>query len=305
MKASVGSSHVEGFTAYLASLNRSPATVRTYRNGVRPFLRWLAARGRAVPGAAPRDIEDYLAALAEEGRLRPSSVRVRRNAVRQFYRFLSRTGRAPADPAAGLSSPKAGLQLPRAVLSVEEVESLLAQPDTQTSEGIRDRAAAELLYTTGLRISELVGLDIADADTAKGLLTVRRGKGGKGRVVPLGNKACLWLRVYLKEVRPRWVRDKSGDALFLGRRGGRINLLIVERRLRAYGKKAGIQKPITPHVLRHSFASHLAANGASLMAIKEMLGHSWASTTQVYVHVAASEIRQMLDRCHPRERYAA
>jgi integrase/recombinase XerD len=218
---------------------------------------------------------------------------------RGFYRFLLLDGRLAASPANELRPPRAWQLLPR-FLSIEEVDRLLAQPDTVTPRGIRDRALIELLYATGLRVSELVGLRSADINIEASYLTCS-GKGDKQRMVPIGDEAAAWVARYLRDARPLLLKRRTSPRLFVNARGGgALTRMGFWKILRTYGRGAQLTRSLSPHVLRHSFATHLLERGADLRAIQMMLGHSDLSSTQIYTHVLEQRMRTVYDRCHPR-----
>lgn len=219
------------------------------------------------------------------------------SSLRGFYKFLVLDGLASQDPTSGLASPKTWLTLPK-FLTLTEVEALLGQADPGTSVGLRDRAILEILYAAGLRVSELCQLRLSDINLEEGYL-VCRGKGGKERIVPLGRSAILFTRRYLAEVRPRL--DKEGHAaLFLSRRGFPFTRQGIWKLLREYARQAGLAARISPHVLRHSFATHLLERGADLRSVQMMLGHSQITTTQIYTHISRQRLRQVYEKYHPR-----
>lgn len=219
------------------------------------------------------------------------------SSLKSFYKFLVLDGVMKKNPAVNLSSPKSWLSLPK-FLTVEEVELLLKQPDEENVRGIRDKAMLELLYATGLRASELVSLKLKDLNLDEGFLLCQ-GKGGKERIVPVGGSAGQAIRRYLDEARPKFLK-KPVDTLFLTNRGGAFTRQGFWKLLKAYAKKVGLDLKISPHILRHSFATHLLERGADLRSVQLMLGHSQITTTQVYTHVTRQRLRRVYDRYHPR-----
>jgi integrase/recombinase XerD len=219
------------------------------------------------------------------------------SALKSFYRFLLLDGLVRKDPAADLTSPKTWMTLPK-YLTVQEVEDLLCQPDDKDLHGLRDKAMLELLYATGLRVSELIQLRPKDLNLDDGYL-ICRGKGGKERVIPLGRSAAAWTRKYLDEARPQ-LQKEPAEALFLTRLGDPFTRQGFWKMLRGYARKAGLASKISPHILRHSFATHLLERGADLRSVQLMLGHSQITTTQIYTHVSRERIRQVYERYHPR-----
>jgi len=290
--------HLDAYLDYLgAEAGRSDRTRAAYRTDLLDFLRFAAREGVRDPGAVTRPLVTLYFVSLRRRRLAPSTVARRLAALRGFYRFLLRERHVASDPTEDVSSPRRGQALPR-VLSPEEVARLLAQPDPREPEGLRDRAMLELLYSSGLRVSELVGLDVGDVDLESELLRVV-GKGDKERVVPVGSYAVRALQAYLALGRPRLAR--RSPALFVGRAGRRLTRQWVWASLRRYARAAGISRVVTPHVLRHSFATHLLEGGADLRSVQELLGHANIATTQVYTHVARQHVRQVFDRAHPRD----
>ena len=219
------------------------------------------------------------------------------SAVRAFYRFMVLEGIRDESPAENLSTPKLWMNLPK-YLSVEEVEMLLRQPDASTPKGKRDKAMLELLYATGLRVSELILLRTSSLNLTDGFLLCR-GKGGKERIVPVGGRASLSVRAYLEEARSRWVKTPV-DWMFLTNRGKTFTRQGFWKMMKGYASAAGIEEKISPHVLRHSFATHLLERGADLRSVQLMLGHSQITTTQIYTHVTRKQLRRIYDRYHPR-----
>ena len=219
------------------------------------------------------------------------------SAMRSFYRYLVLDGMVERDPADGLSSPSVWLSLPK-FLTMKEVEALLAAPDVGDPRGVRDRAMLEVLYGSGLRVSELIALRPKDVNLDEGFLLCR-GKGGKERIVPLGRSGCRAVRRYLNEVRPQFEKAAS-ESLFLSRLGGPYTRQGFWKLLKGHARAAGIMSKISPHVLRHSFATHLLERGADLRSVQLMLGHSQITTTQIYTHVSRERLRRVYDQFHPR-----
>ena len=218
--------------------------------------------------------------------------------IRHFFRFSLTEGVIEDDPAANIESPKFRQSLPE-FLSVEEVDRLLRQPDANDIVGIRDRAMIELMYSTGLRVSELCGLRVSDLQMDPGCLRCI-GKGNKERLVPVGHKALEAVQTYLREARPELSRGVASPYLFLNQKGHKLNRIAFWKILGEYGRKAGLRKALTPHMLRHSFATHLLDRGADLRSVQMMLGHSDISTTQIYTHVVEERLKQVYKAHHPR-----
>jgi site-specific recombinase XerD len=219
-----------------------------------------------------------------------------------FFRFLYRFGYIQQNPAEFIVIPRVDRSLPKDILSKGEMKRLVEAPDVSTDTGIRDRAILETFYASGLRLSELQNLNIEDVDQSGGTVRVNNGKHHNYRVVPLTTHACHWIRMYAQTVRHKYIVNPSELALFIGFRGGRrMNVTLIRLAVKKYARQAGISKRTYPHLIRHSFASHLVANAASTRDVQEMLGHQLLDTTQQYLRVNASEVREMLTRNHPRE----
>ncbi len=272
-------------------------TLAAYQRDLRRLEAFAAAGDRAVTSLSRGDLEAFVRDAMTAG-LAPASTARLVAAVRGFYRFLCVAGTIRENPAADLQAPRAVSALPH-FLSIGEVDALLEAPDVADRRGLRDRALIEVLYATGLRVSELVGLRVTDVHVDQGYVQ-SVGKGGKERLVPLGDEAAGWVRRYLAESRPALTRGRPQPWLFLNARGGRLSRIGFWKLLKAYGRRAGIRGRLSPHVLRHSFATHLLERGADLRAIQAMLGHADLSTTQIYTHVLEARLRQVYDTFHPR-----
>lgn len=272
-------------------------SLEAYRSDLARFLEYLASRGQAVTTLDRIEIPRYLLALREAG-LGPRSVARHLSAIRQLHRFLVREGIANEDPTAHVDSPRPWRRLP-AVLSIQEVDRLLAAELPPTPQGLRDRAMLELMYASGLRVSELVGLKLADLDLGVGVVRVL-GKGNKERLVPVGETAALRLRAYHADGRPRLETGRPSPFLFLARHGGGLTRQAFWQLIKRQAAVAGIRKPVTPHTLRHSFATHLLERGADLRAVQLMLGHADIGTTQIYTHVSRARLKAIYEKHHPR-----
>ncbi len=287
----------------------SPHTVGAYRRDLARYRGFLGARGIGdARQVGEEDVRAFLAALSAargpEGRpYRASTVSRTLSAVRSFHRFLVREDEAARDPTSAVVRPRVPRRLPRP-LSVGEVTRLLEAAGQPTPAGLRDLAMLELLYGSGLRVSELVGLDVDDVDLEGGSLRVL-GKGGREREVPLGRHARRALEAYLTGARPVLAGPGSRGALFLNRRGGRLTRHGCARLLAACARRAGIGRRVTPHVLRHSFATHLLEGGADVRVVQELLGHASVATTQVYTLVTGEHLEAVYAAAHPRARRAA
>jgi integrase/recombinase XerC len=290
---------LERFLTYLrAGRNASPYTVKNYGNDIGQFLDYCRAQG--VSSLAQVDrllLREYLAELAAAGYVEASVAR-RVAELRSFGDFLVREGVLERNPFRAVGAPRVPERLPR-YLTVAELEALLAVPDTSTPLGLRDRAVVEVLYAAGLRVSELVGLDLAGVDLAQAQVRVV-GKGSKERIGLLGRPAVKAVRAYLETGRPALLGRQPTDALWLNHRGGRLTVRGVALMLEKAGISAGIRTPVSPHLLRHSFATHLLDGGADLRVVQELLGHASLATTQIYTHVSQSRAREVYMRAHPR-----
>lgn len=289
-------------TSYLRHLEverrLSPHTLSAYGRDLERLRAFGAAQGREVAGMDRRALE-ALVRDAMAGGLSPTSTARLVASIRGLYRYLRRRGDVRENPAEELQAPRAFQSLPR-FLSTAEVDGLLNAPDVSGPGGLRDRALIEVLYATGLRVSELISLRIADVRLDQGYVQCL-GKGSKERIVPLGDVAAGWVRRYVAEARPKFVTKKDPPWLFVSQRGARrLTRGAFWQILKDYGLSAGIQAHLSPHVLRHSFATHLLERGADLRAIQTMLGHADLSTTQIYTHVLEARLRQVYDAFHPR-----
>jgi integrase/recombinase XerD len=272
-------------------------TLVAYERDLRALEAHAEARGRSLVDLSQADLADFIGSLRDKG-LGPRSQARHLFSARAFYRFAVREGLAPRDPTENLRPPKAFRGLPR-YLTHAQVNTLLEAPDVATPVGLRDRAVLEVMYATGLRASELTGLTTVGVDLDLGVVRVL-GKGRKERLVPLGRPARRWVKRYLAEVRESFAAGRPSPLLFLSRRGGRLTPAGLWGLVRRHAVAAGIEKVLTPHVLRHSFASHLLERGADLRALQAMLGHADISTTQIYTHVTRERLRQLYDKFHPR-----
>ena len=290
---------VEAFANYL-HLERglSANTITAYRRDLTAFTDQLAARRVTDLGAVQRpEIMQYLLGLKGRG-LKPSSLARKLVAIKVWFRYLARERVIPQDPTSVLETPRMWKTLPD-VLTVDEVTRLLARPDPRQSQGIRDRALLELLYATGMRVSEAVTL--THNDLQLDLSFVRCiGKGSKERIVPLGKVAVKAVRAYLEKVRPALDKGRQAPAVFLNRRGTRLSRQTAWHLVRQYARQARIAKRITPHTLRHSFATHLLERGADLRVVQELLGHANIATTQIYTHMDPGRLKKIHQQFHPR-----
>jgi integrase/recombinase XerC/integrase/recombinase XerD len=289
---------IEGFLRELGAGGASPHTIRAYRNDLRELGAWASGRGRPPSRLAYRDLRGYAGELSAR-RLARSTVARKLAAIRSLGEHLVRTGAAEQNPAQLLPSPRRASRLPR-VLAPEQAGRLLDRIGATTPLEVRDRAMLELAYGCGLRADEVRGLDRDDVDFESESVRVR-GKGNKERVVPIGEPAQRALRRYLETARPALTDRGDGErAMFVSKRGRRLHTSDVRRRLERWVREAGLAGGVSPHVLRHSFATHLLEGGADLRSIQELLGHSSVSTTQVYTRVEAGRLRRQYARAHPR-----
>ena len=276
----------------------SPMTVEAYGRDLARFVEYAAARGTpAPPDITARLLRDFVYHLKDLG-LSPASIRRSISALRTYYRFLLADGVVVRDPTERLETPKKWRTLPE-VLSVAEIQRLLAAPTIDEPLYFRDRALLELAYGAGLRVSEWIGLGVRDLVLEEGLVRVF-GKGSKERLVPIGRQAIGAVAIYVRELRPRLEKGEGRGILFLNARGEPLTRMGAWKILRKYVEKAGIEKSVTPHTLRHSFATHLLEGGADLRAVQEMLGHADISTTQIYTHVDREYLRSVHKQFHPR-----
>ena len=276
----------------------SSNTVSAYRRDLMKFAEFARKRRLSLQAVSRDDLVDFLATLYRQN-LDSKSVARHLVTLRNFFRFAQIQEHIPADPSVNLESPKIRRSLP-GYLRLEEVERLLNQPDVKNALGLRDRAMLEVLYSTGLRVSELIGLRVSDLDTKVGCVRCI-GKGDKERIVPVGKKALAIVEKYLRDARPRLLGKAPGSpALFVNRRGAPLSRVGVWKILSAYGRRAGLRVALTPHMLRHSFATHLLERGADLRSVQLMLGHADISTTQIYTHVVEERLKQVYKAHHPR-----
>ncbi|MGH8633850.1 MAG: site-specific tyrosine recombinase XerD [Burkholderiales bacterium] len=273
-------------------------TLEAYRRDLSQFAAWLESRhGRKLLEGDNGNIQAYLGHLFKKKSRATSAARFL-SSLKRFYRYGLRQGRIRADPTLKIDSPKLPRGLPKS-LTEEDVESLLAAPAVEEALGLRDRAMLETLYASGLRVSELVTLKLGQVSQDMGVVRVV-GKGSKERLVPLGEEAIAWIRQYLKEARPELLGGRAADDLFVTARGAAMTRQMFWHLLRRYSAQAGLKKPISPHTLRHAFATHLLNHGADLRVVQLLLGHSDISTTQIYTHVARERLKQLHAKHHPR-----
>ncbi|MDH7571458.1 MAG: site-specific tyrosine recombinase, partial [Armatimonadota bacterium] len=271
-------------------------TVEAYGRDLQQFLQWFGAEAPPVGAITPQHITAFANSL-HQAHLASTSIARKVAALRTFFKFLCAEGFLSTSPAASAPTPKTGRRLP-GTLSLAEVRALLEAPDISRPDGLRDRAMLETLYCTGMRVSEILSVRLEDLDLHGSRIRCF-GKGSKERVLLLGGAATHFLRLYLENVRPRWAAPETRE-LFLTERGGPFSRSGFFEAVRRHAAAAGISRPVTPHTLRHSFATHLLDLGADLRSIQEMLGHARIGTTQIYTHVSTSRLHEVYDKAHPR-----
>ena len=284
---------LERYLAYLRyQRNLSPFTLRNYRSDLSHFLTWLGEASLDIEDVSRTTYRDYLASL-QEAQVAPGSLRRRGSTIKAFFKHLFIHGTIPTNPLKLASTPKQPQRLPQ-FLTVEQVEALLAAPDLNTPIGLRDRAILECLYGAGLRVSELVAFRLTSVDWENGMLRVF-GKGDKERVALLGRAAAAAIEDYLVHARKLLLSEKSNDWLWLNRFGGQLSARAVQLGVRRYASVAGLPREVHPHVLRHSFATHMLEGGADVRVVQELLGHASVATTQIYMHVTEASKRAAVD----------
>ena len=285
--------------ALWAERGLSQNTLNAYASDLRHFALWLANGDQQLLTAGASEIQQYLGQRLVECASKRTMARLLSTA-RRFYRWAVREGRIQQDPTALIASPKLNRSLPE-TLSEEEVLNLINAPDTKTARGLRDRAMLELVYASGLRVSELVSLTQEQLDLARGVLRIT-GKGNKERLVPAGEEATHWLQCYWREARPELLKGHATAlaTVFVSRRGSGLTRQACWHMIKRYAKQVGITKSLSPHSLRHAFATHLLNHGADLRAVQMLLGHSSLSTTQIYTHIAQARLKAFHAAHHPR-----
>lgn len=274
----------------------SPNTILSYSLDLQKLFLFFREKNITYSKAEEEDLIKFVHHHSRAG-LSPRSLARIVSSTRSFFRFLALDGHIARSPATNLSTPKLWMDLPK-FLTEQEVERLLSQPDAEKPRGLRDKAMLELLYASGLRVTELVSLQLKDVNIAEGYVLCM-GKGGKERIVPFGHSSQQALRAYLQKARPK-LKKRDDPSLFLSTRGRAFTRQGFWKMLKGYGREAGLEKKISPHVLRHSFATHLLERGADLRSVQLMLGHSQITTTQIYTHVSRKHLRKVYDKYHPR-----
>lgn len=275
----------------------SKNTLASYGTDLRQLDEFLSRRNVAIESAQALHLMDFLADRSKSG-IKPRSLARHLSSIKGFYQYMVRDHQLQVNPAALIDAPKQGRPLPKS-LTERDVEALLAAPNVNTDLGLRDRAMLELLYACGLRVSELCELDVSQVNVSAGVVKVF-GKGSKERLVPLGEEAQTWLQKYIKKARPQLLKVKASGVLFPSNRGQHMTRQTFWHRIKRHGVAAGIDKALSPHVIRHAFATHLLNHGADLRVIQMLLGHSDLSTTQIYTHVATQRLQKLHSQHHPR-----
>ena len=273
----------------------SENTLAAYRNDLYAFASWQTGRGNTLLDTDAGDLNNY---LASQGQRSARSTARRLSSLRRFYQYACREGHIKVDPTINIDSPRLGRPLPKSMTETE-VEKLLYAADTQTRNGMRDRTMLEVLYATGMRVSELVNLRLDQVNLRQGVIRVI-GKGNKERLVPLGEEAVDWLTRYIREIRPDFFKACPDSSLFPSNRGTAMTRQTFWYAIKRYAIQAGINKSLSPHVLRHAFATHLLNHGADLRVVQMLLGHSDISTTQIYTHIAKERLKDLHSKHHPR-----
>jgi len=274
-------------------------TLESYRRDLNKFALWLAQHRNAVlVQGSHADIQGFLAHLVVEQKARATSTSRAISSLKRLYQYLLRQGKIGIDPTLQIATPKLPRSLPK-TLTEQDVELLLQAPDVDTPLGMRDRTMLEVLYASGLRVSELVGLSVAQVSLDMGVVRVM-GKGSKERLVPLGEEALDWLRRYLAESRPALLQQQQSNAMFVTARGEGMTRQMFWYLIKRHARLGGLSKPLSPHTLRHAFATHLLNHGADLRVVQMLLGHADISTTQIYTHVARERLKQLHAAHHPR-----
>ena len=289
--------YLSGYERFLTEEKKaSPNTLSSYLRDVRQYLDWLGEEGISPTQALHADVEAYTRSMTARGKSAATVTRSQAS-LKSFYSWMMEIGQIGENPARGLSQTKVERKLPH-ILTSREVELFLEQPDPSDAKGCRDKAMLELLYATGIRVSELIGLNLDNINLSAGF--IRCANRGKDRIIPLYQAAVRALQNYLDRVRPQMVEHPDEKALFVNMSGERMSRQGFWKIIKHYQEKAGIQKDITPHTLRHSFAAHLLENGADLHSIQEMLGHADISSTQIYTQVVSQKLKDVYNKAHPR-----
>lgn len=301
--------HLSGFTGHMKVKNYSPSSIFAYCQHLPGLFAHLKEQGIEDVKRVTRDhLQSYQLMITEhtstrtKGKYSAGTICTKTRAMKRFFKYLEDSGVILINPAERIKEPKMETRLPRNILTEEEIKKILAQPRINTISGLRARALLEVLYSTGIRLEELMNLTIFDCDLQGGLIRVK-GKFSKDRVVPLGKHAVKFLKEYITKVRPHQTKkNKNLKNVFVSRFSGPLSKQVIEILVRGYAKKAGIKKKVTPHTFRHTFATDLIRNGADIIAVRNMLGHSCLSATNIYIRVAGTEVKRTHSMSHPRER---
>ena len=289
---------ISSFLTYLlAERGAATNTARSYQRDLRAFDDYLDRTGTSIDRTATSHIEGFLSHLVSRG-LSPGSSRRALSAIRHFFKFLVLRGVLERSPATNVQPPRQWSQLP-SYLSSEEIDKLLNAPDTDQPRGLRDRTMLEVMYATGMRVSELCSLKTTDLNISERVVLCT-GKGAKQRFIPVGSVAVTWVKKYIKRARPLLLKELRSPLLFVSHRGTGLTRQFVWQMIKRYAAECGLRRNVHPHILRHSFATHLLENDADLLSIKMMLGHSDLSTTQIYTHVAKERLKALHAKYHPR-----
>ncbi len=294
------------FEGHLKTLNRSAKTISAYLENVRSFLKTMGCKD--MKSVTKRMVEKYIADLSEYrtkagNGYTINTICLKVRSINRFFEYLEKANIIFIDPTESIKEPKRKKGLPKEVLTPKEIDDLLEQPDLGTPLGIRDRTIMELLYSTGIRLDEFCCLSLFDADLQGQALTINKGKGSKDRVVPMGEQAAKYLKLYITKVRSHFTKnDKNNRNLFVDIHGKPISKQAVSVMIKRYVEKSGISKNVTPHTFRHTFASGLIKNGAEFRAVQAMLGHVYAKTTQIYIRSLGLDIKKVHKKTHPREK---
>jgi len=290
--------YLEDFLVYLSVVkNYSYNTISAYKHDLKDFLKYLQKKNLDLKNLNPQIIDEYLKTLKTLG-YTPFSIARKLSSLKSFFRYLIREKKFSLEFIEILETPKLPFRLPK-VLSLEEIEKLLSAPDTTTPLGFRDKTMLELLYATGLRVSELVNIKLENINLELGLVRVL-GKGMKERIVPVGDYALMYLKEYLEKIRPKLVKPVSKNYVFLNRQGKPLTRQRFWQIIKTYAKQVGLEDKASPHIIRHSFATHLLQGGADLRSLQLMLGHSSLNTTQIYTHLDIQNLKKIYEKYHPR-----
>ncbi|MDD6483904.1 MAG: site-specific tyrosine recombinase XerD [Clostridiales bacterium] len=289
--------YIDEYESFMTNVgHKASNTVESYKRDITHYITYLSTVGTDVCEATKTNVLSYLLSLQKQGRA-TSTVSRTLASIRSYYVFMVKNGNAAFDPTLNLEAPHVEKKLPR-ILTSREVNMLMEQPKCSGAKGCRDKAMLELLYATGIRVSELISLNVSDVNIERSLLTTSNGK--RERIIPIGHKAVKALVDYLERARCKLLKDKDEDALFLNCNGARMSRQGFWKVIKHYQQTSGIKTEITPHILRHSFAAHLIENGADLGSVQEMMGHADISSTQVYSKLMTSKIQDVYAKAHPR-----